>query len=258
MKDRLKGVFALLPLLISFYTGGWLLYLTSFILTVLGLHELYGVFKGNDIKPVFPIGLATSIYLLIKNIFNLSFQCTTILALIMFFTTAILTISLKNNIIDIVVTYFGIVYIALPFEAVISIYESSSNGWKLALLVFVISFSTDIFAYLIGKNLGKRKLIPSISPNKTIEGSIGALLSAIIITLLYSNIVGINFNIFIVLLGSVCSQIGDLFASSIKRYNKVKDFGDIIPGHGGVIDRFDSILFTAPFILVIVIVFTIL
>lgn len=258
MKERLKGVFILLPLLIGFYVGGWLLYLISFILITLGLHELYGVFKGNNIKPIFPIGLSVSIYLLIKNIFNLPFQYTTIFLLIMFFTTALLTISLKYNIVDVVVTYFGIAYIALPFEAIISIHESSSQGAKLALLVFVISFTTDVFAYLIGKKFGKRKLIPSISPNKTIEGSVGALLAALIITYIYSNVVGINFNIFIVFLGSICSQIGDLFASSIKRYNKVKDFGDIIPGHGGIIDRFDSILFTAPFILVMVIIFTIL
>lgn len=253
MKDRLKGILMLLPLLTGLYLGGPLLYFTAFILSVLGLHELYNTFKEHNIKPISFVGLAFSFSLFIKNLFNLPIYITTIILFSLFIITALLTINKNFNIVDFSITYFGIMYITIPFEAIIAIYESSTHGFKLALLVFVISFSTDIFAYLIGKKFGKRKLIPKVSPNKTVEGSLGAIFCTILITTIYCLLIGLNPVIFIpvAIIGSIFAQIGDLFASSIKRYNEVKDFGALIPGHGGIIDRFDSILFTAPLILIL-------
>ncbi len=128
------------------------------------------------------------------------------------------------------------------------------------LLVFVIAWSSDIFAYFGGKLFGKNKLAPIVSPNKTIEGSISGILFALIFVIVYSKLIPgeLNFNnielIFIAIIGSVLGQFGDLIASKIKREYDVKDYGNIIPGHGGILDRFDSSMFIAPLIFTIMII----
>lgn len=112
---------------------------------------------------------------------------------------------------------------------------------------FLISMTTDTFAYVGGKLFGKNKLSPNISPNKTVEGGIsGSLMGTIMGSVFYYNIIG-NVNILVIVLISfsltIFCQIGDLFFSSIKRYYKIKDFSNLIPGHGGILDRLDSVLF---------------
>ena len=119
------------------------------------------------------------------------------------------------------------------------------------MVIFIIAWGTDTFAYLSGSLFGKTKLCPKLSPKKTVEGSLGGILGAIILTLIYAKYFGVfpvwKF-VLLSLIGSIIAQIGDLTASKIKRLTGIKDFGFIMPGHGGVLDRFDSILFTAPFI----------
>ena len=121
------------------------------------------------------------------------------------------------------------------------------------LLPFVITFSTDSGAYFAGSFLGKHKLTPLLSPNKTIEGSIGGLLAGMLFALLYGLILkacGYEVRLLVLtifgFLGSVVCQIGDLAFSGVKRQCDVKDYGSLIPGHGGMLDRFDSMIFTAP------------
>ncbi|NLB80545.1 MAG: phosphatidate cytidylyltransferase [Clostridiaceae bacterium] len=126
--------------------------------------------------------------------------------------------------------------------------------------MFITSFFTDTFAYLTGRFFGRRKLLPHISPNKTVEGSIGGILGSCAGMLIYGIIVQFFFNLtvnYLLLFGmgfvcSVVSQFGDLAASRIKRQYGIKDYGNIIPGHGGIMDRFDSVIFTAPTIYLIV------
>ena len=117
-------------------------------------------------------------------------------------------------------------------------------------LVFIIAWGTDTFAYVFGMLFGKHKLCPSLSPKKTIEGSIGGIIGAIGLTYLYIKYLEIDAYwafLLIAFIGSIVAQIGDLTASKIKRVTGIKDFGFIMPGHGGVLDRFDSILFIAPY-----------
>jgi phosphatidate cytidylyltransferase len=109
------------------------------------------------------------------------------------------------------------------------------------------------FAGGIAEALGKRKLIPAVSPNKTVEGSISGVIGAVAALCLYGFLVGRNISyvpyFHYIIMGILCgiiSQVGDLTASTIKRYTKIKDYGNIIPGHGGVLDRFDSVLLVAP------------
>lgn len=136
----------------------------------------------------------------------------------------------------------------------ISFVRAFDNGIICVFIVFIGSWITDTCAYFTGMAIGKHKLAPKISPKKTIEGSIGGIIGVTVIltayTLICANIINMNVNIYSILLtgliSGVFSQFGDLCASIIKRENNVKDFGNIMPGHGGVMDRFDSFLFVAP------------
>ena len=109
---------------------------------------------------------------------------------------------------------------------------------------------TDTFAYFSGYLFGKHKLIPKISPKKTIEGSIGGVIGSIVCCIIFGYIFKLDIIQMIIIggLGSVIAQIGDLFASAIKRYVGIKDYGKLIPGHGGILDRFDSVILVAPFV----------
>lgn len=126
------------------------------------------------------------------------------------------------------------------------------NGKYLLLIPMITAWCSDIMAYLIGKNFGKHKLAPKISPNKTIEGSVGGICGGICGMLIFGyfteNFIFIP-TIFLVLIGafgSVSGQLGDLCFSMIKRQTGIKDYSNLIPGHGGILDRFDSLMLTAP------------
>ncbi len=141
-------------------------------------------------------------------------------------------------------------YIMAALNAILYIHDYQSNGRFLYLLIFLGAWITDIFAYFTGVFFGKHKLIEDVSPKKTVEGSIGGVLFCALFYVCYGLVISHFFdvNVNLVLLGvsglilSVISQIGDLVMSVIKRHYGVKDFGKIFPGHGGVLDRFDSIL----------------
>lgn len=123
------------------------------------------------------------------------------------------------------------------------------NGTPYVWLVYIIAFGSDTFAYFTGKMLGRHKLYPEVSPNKTIEGAIGGIIGCTILSLIYFDYLRINKYIYIIIFSisaSVFSMAGDLAASKIKRENGIKDFGNLLPGHGGILDRFDSVLFVAP------------
>ena len=141
-------------------------------------------------------------------------------------------------------------YITAAFNGIIYIRDIEGSGRYLYLLIFIGAWITDTFAYFTGMLLGKHKLIPEVSPKKTVEGSIGGTVFCIVAFVLFGAIVesawGQNANYVILaisgLLAAVVSQIGDLIMSVIKREHGIKDYGNIFPGHGGMLDRFDSIL----------------
>lgn len=123
----------------------------------------------------------------------------------------------------------------------------NANKWLL-LYLLLIATMTDTFAMLIGCLIGKHKLIPDVSPKKSVEGSIaGSLVGTIIASIYYYNIITNNINIIVLVLMtltlSILGQLGDLFFSKIKRENDIKDFSNLMPGHGGILDRFDSMTF---------------
>lgn len=132
--------------------------------------------------------------------------------------------------------------------------EARNESFVMLMFALLIVWSTDIGAYMIGRKIGKHKLWPEISPNKTVEGALGGIISAVVVATIYV----FSFktqgfqdkNIFLLLIGSIffsiAGQFGDLVESAIKRHYDVKDSGKILPGHGGILDRFDSMLFVFP------------
>jgi phosphatidate cytidylyltransferase len=131
------------------------------------------------------------------------------------------------------------------------------NGKYFIWLVFISAWACDTGAYFIGINFGKHRLTPKLSPKKSVEGAVGGTLTAVAAGFLFGwaltyfipEYKGLHLAIggaIVCFAGSVFAQFGDLTASAIKRYKDIKDFGKILPGHGGVLDRFDSVIFTAP------------
>ena len=142
----------------------------------------------------------------------------------------------------------GVVYIAVGFLAFVGLRLQNPN-WQQALLLLFTVWVTDTGAFEIGGRFGKHKMAPTISPNKSWEGAVGGLLVALLIAGGYAvSALGINImmGLLIVSIGSVAGQIGDLIESKVKRLAGVKDSGSLFPGHGGVLDRFDSILLASP------------
>lgn len=157
---------------------------------------------------------------------------------------------------DAAFTFIGILYVIgfLGFLPLLYAVNGKISGKMLIWFVLIAAWGTDVFAYWAGKNLGKHKF-SKVSPNKTVEGCIGGMLGAVLISLMCAYVMNTYFGtqiaygtiaILIAIL-SIVGQVGDFSASVIKRYFGVKDFSELFPGHGGMIDRIDSVMFIAPF-----------
>jgi phosphatidate cytidylyltransferase len=185
---------------------------------------------------------------MVKNILLLLIP---ILLLISF--TQIIITNMKTNFKDIAYTIFGILYIVTCISF-IALIRGGDNGRILVWYSIIAAWGTDTFAYLIGKKFGKHKF-SKVSPKKSIEGCIAGIIGAIITVVLYTiainSIYGFGYSyVYIIIVTAILSiigQIGDFAASSIKRYVDVKDYSNLIPGHGGMLDRIDSLMFLAPF-----------
>ena len=172
--------------------------------------------------------------------------------LLILFAQVIVT-NMKTTFKDIAYTFFGIGYIPF-FIMFLSLINGLDNGKILIGYILVSSWGTDVFAYLIGTKFGKHKF-SKVSPKKSIEGCLGGAIGTILIALIYTFILNTYFSydysyIYIGLISAVLSfigQLGDFSASSIKRYVDIKDYSNLLPGHGGMLDRIDSVLFIAPF-----------
>ena len=157
------------------------------------------------------------------------------------------------------VASLSLFYIFVGFNAILFIHDREPGGRYLYYICFIGAWITDIFAYFCGRAFGKHKLIPDVSPKKTIEGSVGGTLFCVIALVVFGIVVEafvpeITANIAVFAVGgfliAIVSQIGDLSMSLIKRRYGIKDYGFIFPGHGGVLDRFDSVISVSALLLV--------
>ena len=161
--------------------------------------------------------------------------------------------NMKINFKDIAYTFFGMAYV-IGCIVFITLLRGIDNGRILIWYAIIAAWGTDIFAYLIGKRFGKHKF-SEVSPKKSIEGCIAGVVGAVVIAILYTVAMNSIYNLeySYVLIGiitvvlSIAGQLGDFAASSIKRYVNIKDYSNLIPGHGGMLDRIDSLMFLAPY-----------
>ncbi|MET3682170.1 phosphatidate cytidylyltransferase [Alkalibacillus flavidus] len=256
MKQRvLTAVIGLLIFIPFIIYGQWPFVLAMGLLATIGLHELLRMnnMSWNSLPSLLCFVLLWGGYIdlfLVSFSSRLPFSITEVALLIAFVLLAYIVL-VKNRI-----TYSDVAFIVLSFIYVsvgfATVAETRLLGLDYLLFVLLIIWFTDTGAYLVGRSLGKRKLWPEISPKKTIAGFIGGIISAIVIALLfemihplYDNIVSV---IVISFIGSILAQIGDLVESALKRTYGVKDSGTILPGHGGILDRFDSLIFMLPFL----------
>ena len=257
----LSGILLMVIALVTLITGGNLLFFVLLLISLIGMTELYKVF-GIEKKPPGIIGYiaAAAYYGLLYfeaqlpgdklNWFMLLFM-----ALLICEMASLVFAYPKYNTQQIFAAFFGVLYVAVMLSF---IYRTRllDGGVFTVWLVFVCSWGCDTCAYCVGKLIGKHKMAPVLSPKKSVEGGIGGIVGAALIGVLYALAInhwggaGADIVQYAVIggAGGAISQIGDLAASAIKRYHNIKDYGKLIPGHGGILDRFDSVIFTAPII----------
>lgn len=275
MKTRIiSGVLAIVILFILMMLPPYVLGLTVFAVSIIALFEFYQCVKKANFHPVRIVGFFACILFLLyltyktflidndlaifRNLSQVIFQQSMfylfIYLIIVYLLLQMVFYKKSFTLNDIAVTIMGIIYIPFLLSFLFQV-RFLENGFEYVWLIFVGTFSTDICAYFIGKFFGKTKLLPEISPNKTVAGAIGGAVGSVIFTTLYGVLYingheGLNIAYYhFIALGLLCgtlSQLGDWSASAIKRSVGIKDFGHIIPGHGGLLDRIDSLLFVAP------------
>jgi len=239
-------------MLLMFYQGGVYMFAFLGVLVLMMLHEL----RNNYSKKGFNIPVTMLIFGLLVYI---SIQLPMQYLILIVFAGLIITSGnylFKNQadkaIKKLAVTWFSIFYTAIPLSLLMSIRNISteqSDGRVIAISLLVVIWITDTMAYLSGKLLGRHKGVIKISPNKSVEGYIGGLLFAVIASIgmvLYFDKLDPKFIWMLALAGGLFGQFGDLFESMIKRDLEVKDSSSILQEHGGILDRFDSLLFAAP------------
>ena len=252
MKTRIiSAIVAALIVIPIFYYGGFAYRLGVGVLAVIGYTEFL---MAKETKKRLPdlvkiIGYITlfslfAINVLNKTTFDINYK-TLIYVIMVFLIPVILYHDDKTyNTTDALYLIGGTLFLGLAFSI---LYTLRENGLTTLIYLIIITISSDTFAYFIGVLLGKHKMIPDISPNKTWEGAFGGIFFSVGFgTIYYMNYINTNQNIAIVILMtlflSIISQFGDLIFSAMKRTAGIKDFSNIMPGHGGVLDRLDSLI----------------
>lgn len=226
------------------------------IASIICMYEYFNAIK-KVCKPIHWIGYLSNIIIIGATAFSSDFLQSFLIyympiVLLLLFLQVIFT-NMKINFKDVAYTFLGTMYIPF-FLMFIEVIRKMENGKILIGYLFIISWATDIFAYLIGKHFGKIKF-SKISPNKTVEGSISGIIGTVVFISIYTCIMNKFCNtdysyIMFIIMGIILSsigQIGDFVASIVKRFVDVKDYSNLLPGHGGMLDRIDSLLFIAPF-----------
>ena len=264
MKTRIISgvVFAILGIIFLMINNPIVDTVVVTLLALIGMREYFNAFKSTKIKPIKWVGYIACLGILMYGNSLLDTATKVMVLKIMLpisvigtFCYIVLT-NLKRTIVDIAITFFGILYVPLLFIFLKLILTIPDYGRLYFIYVIIAAFVSDTAAYFIGCKFGKNKLCPDISPKKSVEGAVAGVVAVAVVFAIYTAILkiyaNVDFSIILMVVAGIISaiagQFGDLSASAVKRYCKIKDFGNIMPGHGGVLDRFDSILFVAPMI----------
>lgn len=260
LKTRIvSSVIAMALIIIMLYLKGIVFIGGLCLVALIAVHELNSAFINRGHRPnlLLSMGMVLIIIgitvfgskLVVESKFNFSMLILG-LSTLCFFILLFLFLLNHRDPIDIMISFFAAFYVGIPIAMILIMMNEPLN-----LLILIIPIANDSFAYFTGMAIGRHKLAPKISPKKTWEGAIGAVVGTILALilskfLLYSEMSFLG-AIAIAIIGSLMAQMGDLTASVLKRYCNVKDFGTIMPGHGGIIDRLDSIIFVVPVIFLV-------
>ncbi len=262
LKIRLLSAVVLIAILLAvvLFAADWVFSLIVCALTFMVMSELTKVLRLETKPAIVITNYIFAAGYMALTFWNLEVQhalhyLLTVFFIITLMTIAVLSNSKENNNIkfsDVCLSLFMVLY-SVVFLMHLSFIRKLDNGVALLFMALIGAYITDTGAYFAGLTLGRHKLIPQVSPNKTVEGAIGGVLASVIGFVIYGLVMSsmghtVNY-VLLIVLGLICSivaQFGDLSASVIKRHFSVKDFGHLIPGHGGMVDRVDSLMFVAP------------
>ena len=252
----LSGILLVIIALVTIISGGDILFATILAISLIGMTEIYKILDVHK-KLLGVVGYTAAIiyFLLIRLGLTEWITMFTIAFLIALMIVYVFTYP-KYRSEHITLAFFGLFYVAVMLSYVYQI-RMLEQGAFLVWLVFLCSWGCDTCAYCAGVTLGKHKMAPVLSPKKSIEGAVGGVVGAALLGAIYAvainrfapgaNADAVQYAI-ICAIGAIISQVGDLAASAIKRNHDIKDYGKLIPGHGGILDRFDSVIITAPII----------
>lgn len=260
LKQRIIGSVVVFGLtVICLVLGGEFLFFGLLAISLIGMMELYRTLELQ--KTVLAgIGYLACILYYVFMYFSIDNYLLLFIVLLLLILTAYVISFPKHSIEQVSYIFIGLFYVAIMLSYIYKV-RILDDGIYLVWLIFIGAWGSDTFAYLVGKLIGKRKFLPKLSPKKTLEGCFGGLAGATIIGFLYGLIFTEYFTaisnpklLFALICGtsSIISQLGDLAASAIKRNHDIKDYGKLIPGHGGILDRFDSVIFVAPVVYYII------
>lgn len=251
----LSGIVLVIVLIATVGYGGNVLFAVLGIISLIGLSELYKVVDIHNKLLGMAGYLATVVYygMLFAGKME-AMTLLTILFLILVMAVYVFTYP-RYRTEQVTGAFFGVLYVAVMLSCIYEL-RCMEQGKYLVWLIFFGSWGCDTCAYCVGVLIGKHKMAPKLSPKKSIEGAVGGVAGAALLGALYGLAVSgqmgggdhiLSFAL-ICAAGGLISMVGDLAASAIKRNQEIKDYGKLIPGHGGILDRFDSVIFIAPVI----------
>ena len=250
-KTRLiSGIVLVIIALATIISGSWILFFTLLAVSLIGMRELYKVMKVSDehvtvLELVGYLG-AVLYYIAMKADFGNYGTMAIIISMILILFVYVFGYP-KYHAEQVMAAFFGVVYVAVMLSF-IYLTRSLPDGKFLVWLIFLCSWGCDTCAYCVGMLIGKHKMAPVLSPKKSIEGAVGGVAGAALLGVIYAAATQGKMAEYALIcaVGALISMVGDLAASAIKRNQNIKDYGKLIPGHGGILDRFDSVIFTAP------------
>lgn len=256
MKQRIiSGIVCAILLIAVLFSNEIIFDIALMLIVCASVYELTSAIGLKKMGSAYTIScIFSALMIFLPRVMNISY-----LTIVSFYMIALLLVMLfrrERYTFNDVCVYFTSSLLLIASFIHFSFIRHMEYGLVNVLVAFIGCWITDTCAYFSGVFFGKHKLVPQISPKKTIEGSVGGVIGLCIIlsayVLIVSNIMNINANLInTIIIGLICgivSQFGDLCASIIKREHNIKDFGNLIPGHGGVMDRFDSAIFVAPIV----------
>ncbi len=246
----LSGIVLVAVALLTIISGDYVLFFTLLGISLIGMQELYKVMKVredhfNALEIAGYLG-AVIYYVLMSLDFEKYGMMGVIISFMMLMFVYVFTYP-KFKAEQVMPAFFGVVYVAVMLSF-IYLTRNLPDGKFLVWLIFLCSWGCDTCAYCVGMLIGKHKMAPILSPKKSVEGGVGGVAGAALLGAIYAAATGgkIAEYALICAVGALISMVGDLAASAIKRNQGIKDYGKLIPGHGGILDRFDSVIFTAP------------